>query len=236
MPSNDKRADYTGTELDVLAAAANYHRWIIAKLRPFLGDTTVEVGAGIGSVSTLLLEAPIARLVAFEPSANLIPILEETLKHESRAEVINDFFSPTYVPSGVDSVLYLNVLEHVADDRAELAKAWRVLRPRGHLLIFAPALAWLYSDFDKHVGHYRRYTKRGLCGLVADTGFDVIKLQYFDIAGIVPWYMVFVLLKGRPTRRGVMLYDRFVVPAVRLLEGVVAPPLGKNVLLVARKP
>jgi SAM-dependent methyltransferase len=196
----------------------------------------VEVGAGIGSVSKQLLGFPISKLIAFEPSRNLFPILAEKLRHEARAETINDFFSPRYISEGVDAIVYLNVLEHVRDDRAELANAWAALRPGGHLLVFAPALAWLYSDFDKHVGHFRRYTKGGLRTLAIDAGFDIVKLQYFDIVGVAPWYLSFVLLKGRPGLRGVGLYDRLVVPPMQWVERIVPPPIGKNVLLVARKP
>jgi SAM-dependent methyltransferase len=235
-PSNDRRADYTGTELDVLAAAANYHRWIVDKLRPYLGETVAEVGAGIGSVSRLLLDSPINRLIAFEPSANLFPMLSEELRHESRAVLINDFLNPHYLAEGVDSVVYLNVLEHAADDHAELANAFSVLRPGGHLLVFTPALPWLFSDFDRHVGHYRRYTKRGLGELASSVGFNLAKPRYFDVAGIIPWYVNFVLLKGRPTRRGVALYDKLIVPPMRLVEKAVPPPIGKNLLLIARKP
>jgi SAM-dependent methyltransferase len=233
--SRDASSKYSGTELDALAGAVNYHRWILAKFRPYLGETIAEVGAGIGSVSRLLLEMSPQRLFAFEPSSNMFPHLSEELRHADQAVAINDFFRSDYVPSGVDSVVYINVLEHIEQDRSELENARQSLRPGGHLLVFVPALRWLYSDFDRHVGHFRRYTRKGLAQLAADVGFNVVKSQYFDIAGIVPWYVGFVLLKGSPRNGSVALYDKLVVPPMRLVESVLTPPIGKNVLLIARK-
>jgi SAM-dependent methyltransferase len=233
--SIDARGDYSGTELDALSRAVNYHRWIVEQFRPYLGETVAEVGAGIGSVSRLLLEGPVKRLFAFEPSANMFPYLADELCNEPRAAAINDLFSPGHTQDGVDSVVYINVLEHIEDDLAELKNAHAALRPRGHLMVFVPALAWLYSDFDRHVGHFRRYTKRRLRELAETAGFEVAVARYFDMVGILPWYVSFVLLKSRPNAGSVTLYDKIVVPPMRLVERLVSPPLGKNVLLIARK-
>jgi SAM-dependent methyltransferase len=235
MP-NDSQLDYSGTELDAMSAAVNYHRWIVDKFRPYLGGTVAEVGAGIGSVSKLLLAAGVGRLLSFEPSTNMFPGLAQALHDEPRAQAINSFFSPHYAADGVDSVVYINVLEHIQDDRGEIRNALAALRPGGHLLVFVPALAWLTSDFDKHVGHFRRYTKRGLAQLAQDVGFEVVQAHYFDFAGVLLWYVSFTLLKGRPRRGSVAIYDQLVVPPMRLIESVFPPPIGKNILLVARKP
>lgn len=97
------------------------------------------------------------------------------------------------------------------------------------------SLAWLFSNFDREVGHFRRYSKDGLERVVAHAGFEVVKSHYFDMAGVLPWYVHFTLL-GRGMGRGsVTLYDRLVVPAMRVVENAVRPPIGKNVLLVARR-
>jgi SAM-dependent methyltransferase len=233
--SQEPGSVYTGTELGALSAAKNYHRWILSKFEPYFGNTVAEVGAGIGTVSKLMLRSPGRTLIAFEPSPNMFPYLAESLQGETRARAINDCFEPRYVPDGVESVVYINVLEHIADDRGELAKAYQALQPSGHLLVFAPAHNWLYSDFDRRIGHIRRYTKRGLVELVQGAGFELVKAQYFDIVGILPWYLSFVLLKGHPRKASVATYDKLVVPPMRLLESIVRPPIGKSVLLIARK-
>jgi SAM-dependent methyltransferase len=226
---------YPGKELEAMSFAANYHRWIVHEIAPYLGDKVAEVGAGMGSVSELLLREPVKALHAFEPSENMYPHLAERLRGEPRASAVNGFFGAGQAGAQFDSVAYINVLEHIEDDRGELAHAHAALRPGGHLLVFVPALAWLYSDFDRRVGHCRRYTRAQLERAVRDAGFVVERARYFDVAGVIPWYVNFVLLRRPMGAGGVSLYDRLVVPPMRVLESIVSPPLGKNVLLIARK-
>lgn len=225
---------YPGSELGVLADAVNYPRWVVDEFRPYFGATVAEVGAGIGTISKLILACGATRLLAFEPSTNLFQKLVEEMAKEPRCVPINDLFRPARA-AGCDSVAYVNVLEHIEDDAAELRLAYDSLRPGGHLLVFVPALSWLYSEFDRSIGHFRRYTKRGLRNVVAQAGFELVSVRYFDVAGIIPWYVNFVLLKNQPNHGSVRLYDRLVVPVMRWAESLVAPPLGKNLLLVARK-
>ena len=219
-----------------MSSAVNYHRWIIDEFAPYLTGDVAEVGAGIGTMSQLILEHPVRRLRAFEPSENMYPQLEAALRGEPRAQAVNEFFGPKHVGEGLDAILYINVLEHVEDDRAELAYAWDALKPGGRLLVFVPALQWLYSDFDRQVGHLRRYRRGALAAAARAAGFVVERARYFDATGVMPWYIHFVLL-GRSMGGGsVSLYDKVAVPATRFIERIVSPPLGKNVLLIARKP
>jgi len=234
MP-NDIAPYYPGKELEAMSFAVNYHRWIIDKFEPYLGETVAEVGAGTGSASKLLLGKRINRLFAFEPSHNMYPLLEKELRQEERAKAVNDFFGLRYAQVGFDSVVYINVLEHLQDDRAELANALEALQPKGRVLLFVPALSWLYSELDKQIGHFRRYTKKELTCLVSNVGFTLIKARYFDIAGIIPWYVNFVLLRRSIGSESVSLYDKLVVPMMRLIESTVAPPIGKNVILIGKK-
>lgn len=226
---------YPGKELEAMSSAENYRRWIVDSFAPYLGQEVAEVGAGIGSITSILLERPLRRLIAFEPSTNMFPMLASAVEREPRATAVNGLFGAAQAGENFDSIAYINVLEHVEHESEELATAFAALRPDGYLLIFVPALAWLYSNFDREVGHFRRYTRPGLQKLVADAGFEVIESRYFDIAGVLPWYLYFTLLGGSMGRGSVSLYDRLVVPPMRRVERAVKPPLGKNILLVARK-
>jgi len=226
---------YFGKDLEAMSFANNYHQWLIAEFLPYLRGSVAEVGAGVGNVSRLILEADIKSLTAFEPSGNMYPLLEETLRTDKRAKAINGFFGKESTSQCFNSVLYVNVLEHIEDDTGELANVYTALAQQGHLLIFVPALPWLYSELDKQIGHFRRYTKKNLVELTQQAGFSIVKARYFDMAGIIPWYINFTLLKNKISGGSVSFYDRLVVPVMRMIEGFVPPPIGKNVLLVARK-
>ena len=229
------RNQYFGKDLEAMSFANNYHRWLIAEFMPYINGSVAEVGAGVGNVSRLILEANIKSLTSFEPSANMYPLLKEALRTDKRAMAINGFFGREEVSECLDSILYVNVLEHIEDDTCELVSVHAALSQGGHLLIFVPALPWLYSEFDKQIGHFRRYTKKNLVELTKRAGFSIVKARYFDMAGIIPWYINFILLKNTISIDSVSLYDRLVVPVMRAIEVHVPPPIGKNVLLVARK-
>jgi SAM-dependent methyltransferase len=135
-----------------------------------------------------------------------------------------------------DSVIYVNVLEHVEDDEAELRLVAESLAPGGRVFIFVPAFGWLYGSFDRQVGHRRRYTRAGLAAKCERAGFRVVKAVYFDAAGVLPWWLKYRVLRSEKMEpAAVRFYDRVCVPFVRRVEALVPPPLGKNVLLVAEK-
>lgn len=230
-----KTPEYFGKDLEAMSFAINYHKWILSEFFPYLGNSVAEVGAGTGSFSELLLETRIKSLKAFEPSKNMYPLLEKKLGQYERAEAVNGFFGSTEVEEQFDTVMYINVLEHIEDDYSELVNAYNALNPNGHLLVFVPALPWLYSNLDKQVGHFRRYIKKDLVLLAQKAKFTIVKAKYFDIAGIIPWYINFVLLKNSISSGSVSLYDKLVIPPMRFLEGFIPPLIGKNIILVAKK-
>lgn len=234
MPSKET-VKYFGKDLEAMSFAINYHKWILAEFDRYLGSVVAEVGAGAGSFSKLLLDTDIESLVAFEPSQNMYPMLKASIGEDNRVNTVNDFFCKDDCDHSFDSILYVNVIEHIENDLEELIGAYDAIKQNGHLLIFVPALPFLYSNLDKEVGHYRRYTKRGLANLVKQSGFNIVKAKYFDVIGIIPWYINFVLLRNSIQGQQVALYDRLVIPIMRLVERLVTPPIGKNLLLVARK-
>lgn len=234
-PATEKPT-YFGRDLEAMSHARNYHAWIVEMFRPYLGAHAADVGAGAGSVAELLVRH-VRRLTAFEPSGNMFPLLKTRFADNPAVECRNSALSAEPgCADRFDSVLYVNVLEHIEDESGELESAAAALRPGGHLLVFVPALPFLYSKLDRTLGHVRRYRRRPLVELVQRSGFQVEKVNYVDCAGILPWYLVFVLMKRTMTRGEVSLYDRLGIPVVRRVETLVRPPLGKNLLVVARKP
>jgi 2-polyprenyl-3-methyl-5-hydroxy-6-metoxy-1,4-benzoquinol methylase len=229
--------NYEGKDLEAMLFANNYYASLIRLFSPYLGEKVAEVGAGTGNLSTLILKENISELTVVEPSANLFPLLCENLKEAPNAVTINSYFheiSPDY-QSHFDSILYVNVLEHIKDDKIELEHIKKSLNSNGCVCIFVPALSWLYSDFDKSIGHYRRYHKEDLIRLVKASGLNVIKAGYIDFFGIFPWYLSLVILKNKLNAKHVNLYDKYIFPATNFIENILPVPIGKNLFLIAQK-
>jgi SAM-dependent methyltransferase len=134
-----------------------------------------------------------------------------------------------------DTILYVDVLEHVADDRAELAAAARHLKPGGRLAVLSPAHEWLFTPFDAAIGHRRRYTRKTLAAL-APPRLRLERLDYLDSAGLLLSLGNRLILKrARPTASQILLWDRRVVPVSRLLDQILLRRVGKSVLGIWRR-
>lgn len=227
---------YQGHDLEALSDLPNYHAWILDGFAPYLGGRAVEIGAGVGTIARKI--APLVEsLDVVEPADNLQAPLAETLAgsgitiHHGSLEQ----WLAAAEPASCDSIVMVNVLEHVADDRCALVELRRALRPGGHLLLFVPALPALFSPMDEALGHHRRYTLDELVGKVVDVGFSVRTAGYRDFLGVLAWWLVHRVMGNTGfNRSAARFYDRVGVPLTRGLERLIGAPVGKNILLVAR--
>jgi hypothetical protein len=134
-----------------------------------------------------------------------------------------------------DSVTYIDVLEHIEDDAGELRRAASVLKPGGHVIALSPAHPMLYSKFDTHVGHHRRYTRKTF-GAIASPELECVKLIYLDAVGMLASLGNCALLRqDLPTPRQIALWDRMMVPLSRLIDPLLMHRVGKSVVAVWRK-
>ncbi len=233
---------YVGKDLEAMSFAPNYHKWILDEFRPYVGKHFVEVGAGTGSFSELLLRDHPTTFVLVEPSAMFGSLVKNisSIKNKTKTEFYNCIFSQirpdSFNGQRPDSIFYVNVLEHIEDDLQELKLIFETLSTGGRCFIFVPALMSLYGHFDRKIGHFRRYSKHELEEKCKAAGFRIVHSKYFDFAGIAPWFIKYRLLKsGDLDSRSVSLYDRLAVPLIRRIEELVRVPIGKNILLVGEK-
>jgi 2-polyprenyl-3-methyl-5-hydroxy-6-metoxy-1,4-benzoquinol methylase len=229
---------YIGKDLKAMSFANNYSKWIIELFSPFTGKNVAEVGAGTGSLTKILSEQDIiSKVTAFEPSVKMYNYLIKNLNSNKKVSAVNSTLfevSDNYTKQ-FDSIFYINVLEHIEDDKAEITRVHDSLKENGHACIFVPALSWLYSDFDRSIGHFRRYHKEQLIHLFESNGFEIVTVKYIDMLGILPWYLNFVLMKRTLDKNTTKIYDQFAIPVIKNIEKIFPSPIGKNLLLVGKK-
>jgi SAM-dependent methyltransferase len=227
-------------ELAELSGAGHFTRWIVDSLDDVLGDDVLEVGAGFGAIAAEVATREPGRLVtAIEPADNVFPTLAQRaadLRNLDAVQVMSGDLASR--PERFDSVIYVNVLEHISDDVEELRVAARLIGPGGRLGVFVPAMPSLYGSLDYKSGHYRRYTADQLRTVIERAGFVDVDVRYLDVLGVVPyWLMYRVLNVDRLDRVSSAGYDRVIVPLSRALQRLVPrPPRGKNLIATARRP
>lgn len=231
-------ASYEGRDLEVLAHMPNYYSWIMDTFRPHVTGEVIEYGAGAGTVSAQLATLA-TRLTLVEPSSNLVGLLKRRFEADSRVQVIGTSLENhvvTLADNAVDTIVMVNVLEHIEDDRDALRHLVRALRPGGKLLIFVPAMQFLMSKLDEIHGHFRRYHRPEMNEKVEAAGARILSCGYFDLIGVAPWFLLNRLLGVTTFNPAlVKVNERFVVPVARTMEQIVRPPFGKNLILVAAK-
>jgi len=229
----DAEAAYSGHEnLLVMQHARNYNHFLGALIRQNNAgaNTLVDFGAGVGALAQGV-RAWARRLVCVEPDAAQMRILRE-----AGFEVAADLSS--LEDASVDFVYSINVLEHITQDVDALAQIFSKLRPGGRLLVYVPALQWLYTSMDTAVGHIRRYHKEDLVQKLQSVGYTLTRSEYVDCLG-VPATLAYKWLgssTGHINLGALKTYDRFIFPVSRVLDKLFGSLLGKNLLVVCEKP
>jgi SAM-dependent methyltransferase len=236
-----------GHGLEYADEGKNYYEWLADSFAPALKAAgagpqrrVVEHGAGTGALSRLLLARDVGPMVLTEPDPALATLLARAYAGRADVEVAPgtlEAYLERVGPSAADAVVSSNVLEHVVDDEACLRAMWALLRPGGVLALYVPARPELYGEFDREVGHQRRYRRGELRRKVERAGFTIGTLKYRNLVGTAAWLLMGRFLKRRAVGKGsVWLYDRFIFPVSRFVEDRVAPPYGLNLLCLAKKP
>lgn len=233
-----KPITYQGNDLEALAEMPNYYDWIVHCFAPYLNGRCAEVGAGTGTIARRTLPH-LDTLDLIEPSANLVERLNTRFKDDAKVTVFPETLEAHLARDGeelYDCVVMVNVLEHIEHDSDAILGLKKLLKPGGYLLLFVPALPFLFSKIDELVGHYRRYTRPILDGRLQDAGMNVVQSRYMDLLGIAPWWLVNTVGGKTSFDPGaVKLYDSVGIPVTRIFETLITPPVGKNILCVARK-
>ena len=225
-------------DLEIMSGATNYADWIFCKFKNFLGKRVVEIGAGIGNFTGKFLDRELVVAVdnykpcieyiknRFADNNNIIP-LEASI--DSASILSLSIYSP-------DTIVCINVLDHVENDIAALENMFSILTEGGKLILIVPAFQFMYGTIDRLVGHYRRYSKKDIETKLVNAGFYVKSISYMNCIGPFGWFLNNrILKKQEESLSQVIFYDRFVVPWLRKVEQIFIPPFGLSLVVVGEK-
>lgn len=236
MQENQK---YIGNELEVFSHAKNWKNYWSGKVRPYLGKNVLEVGAGIGTNTiNFINDENIKRWVCVEPDLELSRQIETNLKNEkgfNKVEIVPSFLSNYQTDVKFDSIMYIDVIEHIEKDKDELITALSYLKEGGYLIVLVPAYNFLYNDFDKAIGHYRRYSRKLLRTTIPE-GVKVVSHYNLDSLGLLASVTnKFFLKQSYPSVKQIKFWDSFIVSVSKVIDPFLLYKFGKSGLIICKK-
>ncbi|UYV12561.1 MAG: glycosyltransferase [Phycisphaera sp.] len=217
--------------------ARGFNRWTFEQFRPFVGDRVVEAGCGIGNFTEQLLDRQ--RLVCADLDPYYVEVVGRRYAYLANVRTARVNLNEAHGFGSIakekpDTVLSLNVVEHVDDDLPTLKNYYDVLDAGGHAIILAPAHQWLFTECDRTLGHHRRYTRAMLSDRMKEAGFEVVQTSEFNRLGVLGWFV-----SGKMGRRAlspgqIKLFNRL-LPIAKIVERFDGLP-GLSVIAIGRKP
>ncbi|PXY26918.1 class I SAM-dependent methyltransferase [Prauserella muralis] len=225
----------TGRSLESDNGKPRYLAYQRELIRPHCGRSALEVGAGLGEFAEGF--TGLDRYVVTDVDPDAVQQLKNRFAHRAEVEAQQfDVDGQSALADPVETLIAINVLEHIADDVDALRSLAKSVTAGGSIVLFVPGYQQLYGDFDRKVGHYRRYTPATVSAAAREAGLTVEVARPVNFLGAFAWWAA--VRKGgvgAPNPRLVAAYDRFVVPVTKAIEQRVRVPFGQSVLCVARK-
>jgi len=220
----------------------NYNKWMFDAIRPYINNRVLDVGAGMGNFLPYLADKEI--LVNIEILDIFIDALRNSYGTYKNIHILKYDIQDEKVISvgreyGIQTVICNNVLEHVQDDAKALRNINSILDKRGNLILILPAFKFLYSKWDKAVGHFRRYDLKDIAKKLSQAEFYIETKFYMNGLGLFAWFLNGRVLGNTPNtsgfvRKQAVFFDRYLVNYLRKFEGIFHPPFGQSLLIVAR--
>ncbi len=237
-PSNPS-FEYAGGELALFQHARNWKGYYASRLAPYLKGEVLEIGGGLGATARVLCGEGVSHWTSVEPDPELADRMRSAFADcplPAPSVVVPGTIESVPDAMRFDAVIYIDVLEHIRDDRKEMERARDRLRPGGALVVLCPAHQWLFTPFDTAIGHFRRYSRRTLAAAAPDTGLRRERLFYLDSVGVLASLANRLFLKAAmPTLKQIRFWDSRLVPCSRWLDPLLLRRVGKSVIGVWRR-
>lgn len=215
----------------------NYNAWAYNKIQLFLGRKILEIGSGVGTISKYLISNG-RNLILTDINHEHTDYLSNRFIGNPRVRVIKmDIcnIDEGFASEKIDTIVGINVLEHIENDLSLLTKLKKVLIGGGRLLLTVPAHKILYGTLDKRLQHYRRYSKKDLTDKLKDAGFVIEKIEYMNFLSAIGWFVNYrILMRNHIPKMTIWLADKL-IPCVKLIEKSIKFPFGLSLFVVAKK-
>ena len=227
------KINYPGWELKYFDKSKNFRNYQLHLIKRYLVNDVAEVGPGNGGNLFGYIHLP-KKIDLYEPSRNLFLNLKKSFKKYKKVNFFNKTFNKS--KKKYSSILYLDVLEHIKNDKSEITKAFKSLKKGGHLIINVPAFSYLYSNFDKDVGHFRRYSKSDFMKILENLNFKETNFVYYDSIGFFLSLLSKLLVSNykRNFDKKIKFWDSLIWIS-RIIDLIFFRSFGKSLLVIIKK-
>jgi len=225
--------------LPYMTKTNNYNNWIFEQYKGYIGKRIVDIGSGYGTFLDYIKDRDL--VFSVDPSKESYDQLKQDYASFHNIVLIHEDFNNGAVldrlrDEKIDTFICLNVLEHIEDDELTLKNIHKCLVKGGRLILYVPALSMIYGTLDISLGHFRRYNKKELESKINALGFKIIKSRYVNFLGAFSWFLYSkVLKKSMPAEKRILFYDKYLVPVVSFIEGVISLPFGQSLMIICEK-
>lgn len=231
-------SDYTIRDQERMKHAVQYFEWQRRLTEPQLGRRVLEIGCGMGNFTARMVDRDC--VIGLDVEQECIDAHRKRFADQPHIEsFVMDVLDPSFLDLRrykPDSVVCLNVLEHISDDLKTLQHIHGVLPKGGKAVLMVPAFEALYGPIDKMLGHYRRYSKKSMDDVAKKAGFAASHCRYMNSIGWVGWFMnARILKRTEQSESQIAFFDSKVVPVLSRLEEKIEPPFGQSIFAVLTK-
>lgn len=229
-------ADYIGARtLEVMSTAPAYNLWLFKQISPFLSGQVCEIGAGTGTFTQMLIDSGLS-VTAVDIDTAYLKLITDKLP---QAKILKLDLEASSLPRNLhgkfDTIVAINVIEHLSNDVKTLSHLYNLLRHGGKAIILVPAHPFAFSPFDQNLGHYRRYTHSGLINSFTSSGFRIISIKHINILGLLGWVWYGKILRQPILPAGPVKLFNYISQPFLSLERLINSPIGLSLICVAQK-
>jgi len=220
--------------LETIQKANHYNNWLFNLIKPNLQGEIIDIGAGIGNFTDLLLKDKYS-ITATDYSQNYLDLLQKQYPKLSTFNFdLTSNSTPRAILNKFDTAICFNVLEHIATENLALQNIRNSLKTGGKLIILVPAFQLAFGKLDRNLGHFRRYTKKSLINTLVRNGYTIENIRYLNPLGLIGWWINGKILhRGTISTWQIMLFEFFSRP-ILFLEQYIPFPFGLSVIAIAR--